>query len=311
MPMPAMLRKLDDGLLHHRAVRNARAVLAGRTPAQQLALRQALLLLETARRVAEPVEELPDGSRAAVLVGLYRDAAYWALLASWTGESEAPSDLRALWSETPPETLAKAADEITLAAVRATLVDPAGPVPLAVTDEDAARARAFVEGLVKDLEAPRARLDRALAQRWVRFAGVLAVLLGLGYGIRQLSLGRNLAEGKPFRTSSSWAGCATDPPCPALMFHTDDQDNPWVEVDLGSVKTIRRIEVNNRTDCCSDRAIPSVVEVSVDRTKWTQVGRREDEFRSWAIKFQPRSARYVKVSVPRRTTFHLKSVAVR
>jgi len=103
----------------------------------------------------------------------------------------------------------------------------------------------------------------------------------------------------------------SDPPCPALMFHTDDQDNPWVEVDLGSVKTIRRIEVNNRTDCCSDRAIPAVVEVSVDRTKWTQVGRREDEFRSWAIKFQPRSARYVKVSVPRRTTFHLKSVAVR
>ena len=165
MPMPAVLRKLDDGLLHGRAVRNARAVLAVRTAAQQLAVRQALLLLETGRRVAEPVEELPDGSRAAALVGLYRDAAYWALMASWTGEGEAPSDLRALWSETPPETLAKAADEITLAAVRATLVDPAGPVPLAVTDEDAARARAFVEGLVKDLEAPRARLDRALAQR--------------------------------------------------------------------------------------------------------------------------------------------------
>src|SRR5262247_1587527 len=179
MMMPAILRKLDDGLLHGRAVRNARAVLAGRTPAQQAALRQALLLRETGNRVAEPVEELPAGSRAAVLVGLYRDAAYWALLASWAGEGEAPSDLRALWADTPPETLAKAADEITLAGVRATLVDSAGPVPLEATDEDAARARAFVDALVKDLEVPRARLDRALASRWIRFAGVAAVVLGL------------------------------------------------------------------------------------------------------------------------------------
>ena len=311
MPMPAVLRKFNEGLLHGRAVRNARLALAQRTPAQQLALRQALLLLETGRRVAEPVAELPGGSRPAVLISLYRDAAYWALMAGWTGEGAPPSELGALWSETPPETMAKAADEITRAAVRATLVDPAGPVPLSVTDQDAMRARAFVEALVKDQEAPRARLDRALAQRWARFAGVLAVLLALGLGIRQLSLGPNLAAGKPFRTSSSWAGCASDPPCPALMFHTDDQDNPWVEIDLGSAKTIRRIEINNRTDCCSERAIPAVVEVSVDRTKWTQVGRREDEFRSWAIKFQPRSARYVKVSVPRRSTFHLKSVAVR
>ncbi len=311
MMMPAMLRKLDDGLLHGRAVRNARAVLAGRTPAQQAALRQALLLLETGNRVAQPVEELPAGSRAAVLVGLYRDAAYWALLAGWTGEGEAPADLRALWAQTPPETLAKAGDEISLAGVRATLVDSAGPVPLEVSDEDAGRARAFVEALVKNLEVPRVRLDRALAHRWLRFAGVAAVLLGLGWGVRQIMLGPDLAAGKPFRVSSSWAGCATDPPCPALMFHTDDQDNPWVEIDLGAAKNVHRIEVNNRTDCCSDRAIPAVVEVSVDRTKWSQVGRRDDEFRSWAIKFQPRQVRYVKVSVPRRTTFHLKSVKVR
>jgi len=311
MMMPAMLRKLDDGLLHGRAVRNARAVLAARTPAQQLALRQALLLLETATRVVEPVEQLPAGSRAAVLVSLYRDAAYWALLAGWTGEGEAPSDLRALWAETSPETLAKAGPESTLAAVRATLADSAGAVPLEVTDEDAGRARAFVEALVKDLGVPRARLDRALAHRWMRFAGVVAVVLAAVWGVRQLTLGPDLAAGKPFRTSSSWAGCAADPPCPALMFHTDDQDNPWVEIDLGSAKTVHRIEVNNRTDCCSERAIPAVVEVSVDHTKWSQVGRHDDEFRSWAIKFQPRQVRYVKVSVPRRTTFHLKSVKVR
>ena len=93
MPMPAVLRKFNEGLLHGRAVRNARLALAQRTPAQQLALRQALLLLETGRRVAEPVAELPGGSRPAVLISLYRDAAYWALMAGWTGEGAPPSEL--------------------------------------------------------------------------------------------------------------------------------------------------------------------------------------------------------------------------
>lgn len=35
--------------------------------------------------------------------------------------------------------------------------------------------------------------------------------------------------------------------------HTDFQDQPWWQVDLGSVRDISKIAVWNRTDCCSER----------------------------------------------------------
>ena len=113
------------------------------------------------------------------------------------------------------------------------------------------------------------------------------------------------------RVSSSWAGCTSDPPCTALLFHTDPELNPWVEFDLGAPKTIQRLEITNRTDCCSDRAVPLIVESSTDRANWTPIGQRDTEFQTWTLTFKPRLARYVKLRVPRNTTFHLKDVAIR
>jgi hypothetical protein len=311
MALPVFLTKLNDRVFGAQAVRDARGALTVRDPAQARALAQARLLLEAARRVAEPVEALPAGARPAVLIALYRDAAYWALQAGRGDGVDAPADLSALWSSVPPETLAKGAPEIALPAIRNTLVERSLPASLEATDEDAARAREFVEALIADLEAPRMRLDRAIARRWLRLAGLVVVVVALGYGSQQLLRGPNLAEGKPFRTSSSWVGCAADPPCAALMFHTDDQENPWVEIDLGAAKTIRRIEVANRTDCCSERAVPLIAEISADRVSWKQVGRRDKEFSSWTVKFAPQTARYVKLSVPKRTVLHFREVAVR
>jgi hypothetical protein len=96
-----------------------------------------------------------------------------------------------------------------------------------------------------------------------------------------------------------------------MLFHTEAESSPWVELDLGAPKTIRRVEVTNRTDCCTDRAIPLVIEASTDRTQWTLLGRRDTDFATWTASFPPRVARYVKLSVPRHTSFHLQDVVIR
>jgi hypothetical protein len=69
--------------------------------------------------------------------------------------------------------------------------------------------------------------------------------------------------------------------------------------------------VTNRDDCCLERAVPLVVEVSDDRKKWRTVARRADSFREWEGKFAPLKARYVRLRVDRHSILHLAKVSVR
>ena len=311
MTLREIFRNLNDRFFRAAALREARAEVVNPEDGRARALLQARLLIEAGRRVVEPVEAFPPGSRPAVLLSLYRDAVYWALVAGRSTGGDAPADLKTLWAGMPPPKLLQTArDSVALEALKNTLVQ-SGPVSLDATDEDATRARALAESLVSDLDASRRRVERILGQRWSRIVLCGAAALLLGFGVRVLALGPNLAAGKPFRTSSSWSGCATDPPCADLLFHTDNESNPWVEFDLGAPKTIHRIEVSNRTDCCGERAVPLLAEVSGDRAHWVEVGRRESEFSSWTAKFSPKTARYVRLRVPRQTVLHFKAVAVR
>src|SRR5262249_38782238 len=130
-------------------------------------------------------------------------------------------------------------------------------------------------------------------------------------GLQALFESPNLIAGRTFRTSSSWAGCATDPPCKVLLFHTEHEQNPWVEHDLGGRRRIHQIEVENPQGCGGDRAVPVAAEISEDRVNWTEVGRREFEFINWTLTFRPRSARYVRLRALKVTALHLRRVAVR
>jgi hypothetical protein len=164
---------------------------------------------------------------------------------------------------------------------------------------------------VGDIDAGRKRASKLLAQRWTRILLIVVALGALAGGVYRLMLGRDLASGARLRVSSTLSSCPTDPICNAMLFHTEAESTPWVEMDLGAAKTIRRIEVTNRTDCCTDRAVPLVIEASTDRKVWTPVARRETDFATWIATFPPRTARYVKLSVPRYTSFHLQDVAIR
>ncbi len=103
-----------------------------------------------------------------------------------------------------------------------------------------------------------------------------AFLLALLFGafaalalIAQLPEGlfsRDLARGKPWRTSSTQVACAprlrscggstTD-----IFFHTGEDEMPWLEIDLGEPRQISSLRIRNRRDCCPERAVPLSVEL--------------------------------------------------
>jgi hypothetical protein len=287
----------------------ARAQNPASNGARGRAARQARLLVEVARRVAEPVEVLPAGSRPPVIMQLCREAVCWALLALGP-EPEAPSrDLKALWAERRPETLLSEMEPESVEAVRRSLVD-ASPDSLDATDDDAKRARAFAEALVAVLDAPGRRVKRLLARRWAAISGLALLLVVLGLVVRALVIGPNLVAGRKLQTSSRWSGCPSDPNCVPLMFCTDNDPGPWVEFDLDRPRRVHRVDVTNRPDCCAERAIPLVVETSVDHATWTEVARRDDAFTKWTAEFPRTPARYVRLRVPRPSLLHLQDVEI-
>jgi len=164
------------------------------------------------------------------------------------------------------------------------------------------------------LDAPRRRIARLLIQRWSRLALVAAVLLLAAIAVRIRTLGPDLAAGRPLRTSTVWSGwqkCITTSRCNGLMFHTENEFFPWVEIDLGAPRTVRRVEVWNRDNCCAERATPLAAEVSDDRATWSEVARRTVDFGKWTAVFPPRTARFVRLRVLKRSVLHLQRIAVR
>jgi hypothetical protein len=246
---------------------------------------QARCLIELARDVAEQTLPPPASPQAAAL-SLYRQAIAWAHVARRTDGAAA----------SPPKP-----------------AEPGSPA-IDAPDADVARARADVEDLLRDIERPRRRIERALIQRWSRLALLGGVALLVVAGARIVAFGPNLAAGRPLHLSSTWSGfkaCVATDGCNGLILHTTTEDNPWVEVDLGAPRAVHRIEVFNRDNCCFGQATPLVAEVSTDRAAWTQVARSDRDFGSWKPTFPARITRYVRLRVPRRSTLHLASIAVR
>jgi hypothetical protein len=215
----------------------------------------------------------------------------------------------------PPELLLAAApDGAALEEIKGALLERPGTVGVEASEREeqqAGRVRAFVDTLLWNADAPRRRLDQLLVFRLVRLTMVAALLLLVAFGVYRVSRGPNLAAGKPWKTSSRWTGCSADPTCEGiLLFHTVEEKEPWAELDLLKPQTIHRIEVKNRVECCADRIVPLVVEVSLDGKQWTEVGRQTDQFTTWTAKFPPRSVRYIKLHIARVSTLHIRDLIV-
>src|SRR6185503_9378666 len=122
------------------------------------------------------------------------------------------------------------------------LVDDYDPRSLAVKEADAARARAFAERLLYQVEAPRRRVHLVLAQRFMGVAASALFALVIAYAVYALATPKDLAAGKPFRINQQWAGwasCLEHEDCKQVMFFTENTVDPWVEIDLGALKSVQ------------------------------------------------------------------------
>jgi hypothetical protein len=253
---------------------------------------------------------------------LYRQAIYWALLA-----------LRSEQSAGPPPSFADLLREPELRSLLGSKPSPSPTLELLVGDdglESAERTveeqslrlfelRDHAERLIARLEAPRQALDALRLRRLVRLFVVLLALGSLAVAALLFADWReqsaDLAQGKAWRASSSSVGACTSPlqycdETPGFFFHTAEENDPWVEIDLGAPSDFSAVKVINRRDCCSHRASPLVVEVSSDQQQWKQLARREGAFRSWKVQFPMQRARYVRVRAVGYKLLHLAAVRV-
>jgi len=183
----------------------------------------------------------------------------------------------------------------------------------------ARRLHAFAERLIEPLAGPQ----RARELTWIRRVKLvslgLVVLVGLGFAVRafkaEYDLSMDMAPSASWTASSRYEPeCTCHSPeqscesCPSFFFCTAQEDRPSIVFDLHSLRTLSAVVVENRRDCCFDRALPLVVQVSTDQTHWKTVATRKEEFDTWRADFRTEEARWVKLYVARRDFLHLAKV---
>ena len=187
------------------------------------------------------------------------------------------------------------------------------------SDANAATDALLALGAVLDaLDLARHAVRRVV---WRRIL-VLAVGAVSLFGLVSLVLllvsppeGPDVGAGKPWHASSFYPGFPGEgakpvKPKEGAFFATNDEVNPWWMIDLQAPIELGSVTIVNRTDCCPDRAIPVVLELSLDGQAWREVARKTDTFRTWKPAFAPSKARYVRLRALRRTLLHFKDVRI-
>lgn len=301
--------------------RKKQVVTAAPARADRELQRRALLALELARRtLAEPVEH---GPAEAVACDLYCQAVYWGLVArrNASGEPE-QSTLAGELASADPRLLERCAGGVEEAArlsaqLEHTSFDALARLPARELLALLADVQPFADALLDERDPERERTwKRRLL--WTSAAIVVFSLLAIAWPrvLDRWYDRQDLARGKAWTASSSDAqgGCVS----PAqrcdegetFFFHTQREKDPWLVIDLESTQTVSSVVVRNRRDCCRDRAVPLVIEVSTDQENWTEVARNTEEFGEWKADFASVQARWVRLLVPRTSYLHLRRVRI-
>ena len=182
----------------------------------------------------------------------------------------------------------------------------------------AARLHAFGERLIEPLATPQRALERAWVVRFSWLVAAAVVLIGLGFVGKALKdkhdLTLDLAPSASWKASSQIQDCSCTSPeqscssCPNFFFHTLEENKPSIVFDLHRVQSLSGVVVDNRADCCSERAVPLVVQVSSDQKHWKTVATRKGEFSTWRADFPTEQARWVKLYIAKRDYLHLARV---
>jgi hypothetical protein len=115
---------------------------------------------------------------------------------------------------------------------------------------------------------------------------------------------KNLALGKPVSASSR---LPISPPPSGLTngdietgfgYHTNNEQEPWIHVDLGASLPIHEVRVYNRGDGNPAAIVPIVLQISDDDDTYTDVEERTEIFTRtspWIAKLDGKRARFVRV----------------
>ncbi len=202
-----------------------------------------------------------------------------------------------------------------LSAADPTRLDRADPQALTAARDAGDRVVRWLRAQLELRTVRQIKLERRL-----RLVGVsVAAAIFLGGAVAWAVMPTNVARGKPVTTSSHRRG--TPPPEGAVDgdhggtfgFHTQTDSPPWVQIDLEAPHLISEVVVVNRNDGHFDAAIPLELSLSDDGATWNKVAERTERFtasRPWHARLDNREARYVRLSVPRRTFLALSEVEV-
>ena len=302
-PVPAHRRFLD-WLLLRAAVAKARAEEVASAPRAAM-VRQAHAYVDA----ADTVLASDDKVALTPVLSLYREAIFLLVAKDLVGKKS----LAVAFEIAPQSILADVGqNDSSLARLRHVLAlhasFDAGDASVSERRDVARVTRSAVRAMLETADA--GGLPQVLARRRWRagFAvgALLAVVLTLvGVGIR-LVVPRDLAAGQPWRASSVMAGA---PPA-KVLFQTTEEASPWFEIDLGSARRVTSLYVKNRSDCCQERAVPLVVEISFDRSNWQVVARTDSPFLVWEPSFPVVITRYVRLHSLHRTSLHFEQVKV-
>lgn len=174
-------------------------------------------------------------------------------------------------------------------------------------------ARHALRDLIRPLK--RVLLRRALWVLTIAFVicgAALLLVLALPSG-RAWLFPADLGRTARWHASSAMGGSVTrgvgtnsDGP---LFFHTISQDDPYVDLDLGKVVNVRRVVIENRSDCCGERALPLNVEV-MEAGGPRLLCQRRSPFRSWTCATGGVKTQTLRIHRPGPTMLHLRRVEV-
>jgi hypothetical protein len=99
-------------------------------------------------------------------------------------------------------------------------------------------------------------------------------------------------------------------------FHTEKQDQPWWQVDLGKSQPLARVVIWNRTEC-PERAYSLQLSLSDDGRTWTTVYRHDgtpfhgfSDNKPLTVQLTNQPARFVRIQLPGNDYLHLDEVEV-
>jgi N-acetylgalactosamine 4-sulfate 6-O-sulfotransferase len=322
------------------AERSARAE-SGVASARVLALiGRASLATEVAARTERPPEPFAQGGADAVAAELYREAIHWALAAhselraTSADASEAGADAATSGAVASAAELLERVDGALLGRAAggseqlATLRKDLSASYVEFAELEPSAQRKVVERLERAQQVllePLGTLQRRLERIWVRrvvhVLGVLVLIGAVLFGAQQIARrqerSHDLAAHASWTTSSRYPQGGCESPrqeCPggeSYFFHTAQESDPWVIFDLGKQRRVSTVEVDNRLDCCTERASPLVIDVSSDKKTWHEVARHTGDFATMRETFDSVRARYVKIHVPQPAAIlHLSRVRI-